>query len=238
MKRKIIRIDESKCDGCGQCASACAEGAIKIVAGKAKLVSDTYCDGLGACIGECPQGALTIEEREAEVFDEAAVKKHLAAKRSAAAHGGCPSARMMDFGAGATGSSGPGPSTPSALSQWPIQLHLVSPSAPYFQGSQVVLAADCVAYALGNFHGTWLKGKRLAIACPKLDESQDVYVEKIRALIDESRIDTLTVMIMQVPCCGGLLALVKRAGESARRKVPVKCVVVGLRGDVLSESWI
>ncbi len=243
MKRKIIRIDESKCDGCGLCATACAEGAIKIMDGKARLVSETYCDGLGACLGECPRGALTVEEREAQVFDEEAamahVKKDGAVTGAHAAHpAGCPSAKMMDFGAAQPAPAGrPGP-VPSALSHWPVQLHLISPAAPYFQNADVVLAADCVAYALGGFHENYLKGRRLCIACPKLDSDQEEYVAKVRALIDEARINTLTVMIMQVPCCSGLLALAQNAARDARRKIPIKAVVVGLKGDVLSEDWV
>ena len=243
MKRKIIRIDESKCDGCGLCASACAEGAIKIIDGKARLVSETYCDGLGACLGDCPRGALTIEERDALVFDEEAVKEHMkneqpAAHPHAAHHGGCPSAKMMDFGSAKAEPSGQAQPAKSALSHWPVQLHLISPAAPYFQGADVVLAADCVAYALGGFHQNYLQGRRLSIACPKLDADQEEYVEKVRSLIDDAKINTLTVMIMQVPCCSGLLAMAKNAAQGAKRKVPVKAVVVGLKGDVLSEDWV
>ena len=249
MKRKIIRIDEDKCDGCGLCASACAEGAIRIIDGKARLVSETYCDGLGACLGECPRGALTIEEREAPGFDEEAVKEHMKKEKPAehthaAHHGGCPSARMMDFSSAPSGerktagASGDGAPSRSALTHWPVQLHLISPAAPYFQKADVVLAADCVAYALGGFHEGGLKGRKLAIACPKLDDGLEEYEEKVRALIDGAGINTLTVMIMQVPCCSGLLALAKRAAGTAKRKVPVKAVVVGLKGDILSEDWV
>lgn len=243
MKRKIIRIDESKCDGCGLCATACAEGAIRIVAGKARLVSETYCDGLGACLGECPRGALSVEEREAPGFDQEAVQKHLGKSEPAPAHGpghsGCPSAKMMDLSAPAAPAAAPSAApAASALSHWPVQLHLISPAAPYFRGADLVLSADCVAYALGGFHDRYLKGKRLAIACPKLDDGQDRYLEKLQALIDEAEINTLTVMIMQVPCCAGLLALAKRAAQAAERKVPIKSVVVGLRGEIISEAWV
>jgi len=243
MKRKIISIDESKCDGCGLCASACAEGAIKIIDGKAKLVSETYCDGLGACLGECPRGALTVEEREAQIFDEEAAMNHVKKERFAdhphAAHqGGCPSAREMDFGAAKPEPSSQSKSVKSALSHWPVQLHLISPTAPYFQNADVVLAADCVAYALGGFHENYLQGRRLSIACPKLDSDQEEYAEKVRSLIDDAKINTLTVMIMQVPCCSGLLAMAKSAAQGAKRKVPIKAVVVSLKGDVLSEDWV
>jgi len=244
MQRKVIRIDEGKCNGCGECASACAEGAIKMVDGKAKLASETYCDGLGACLGGCPTGALTIEERDAAGFDAEAVKEHIVKREEAAAqahsveHMGCPSAKMLDFGVARPEGEAPAPSLLSALSHWPIQLHLISPAAPYFKGADLVLAADCVAYALNGFHERYLKGKRLSIACPKLDDGQEVYLDKLRALIDEAQINTLTVLIMQVPCCSGLLALAQRATQAAKRKVPIKSMVVGLRGEILSEAWV
>ncbi|MFA6004762.1 MAG: 4Fe-4S binding protein [Elusimicrobiota bacterium] len=245
MKRNIVIIDESKCDGCGLCAQACAEGAIRIVAGKAKLVSETYCDGLGACLGECPRGAMTVEAREAAAFDPAAVQEHLEKARGGAApasvHGGhgqaCPSARMMDFKAAAAPSD-PMAAGPSALTHWPIQLQLIAPAAPYFKNADLLLSADCAAYALGGFHAGYLQGRRLAIACPKLDSEQDVYLEKLKSLIEDARINTLTVIIMQVPCCSGLFALAQRACAAASRKVPLKRVVVGLRGEILSEEWV
>ncbi|MBI5499674.1 MAG: 4Fe-4S ferredoxin [Deltaproteobacteria bacterium] len=150
---------------------------------------------------------------------------------------GCPGAQTMDFREGADEGDTDAASVPSRLRQWPVQLHLVSPAAPYFKGADVLLTADCVAYAMGNFHGQYLKGKSLAIACPKLDEGQDVYAEKITAWIDEAKVNTLTVLIMQVPCCRGLLALAQEAAARAKRKVPIKYVVVGLQGEVLEESW-
>lgn len=290
MKRSIITVDETKCTGCGQCITGCPEGALQIIDGKARLVSDLMCDGLGACLGTCPEGAITIEEREAEPYDERAVmagivrqgpntiRAHLAHLRdhgqteylnealaylrergiavpgappagpaprggAAAPGGGCPGSRSMAFersGAGHAGvepAAGGGPQ-PSELTHWPVQMHLINPAAPHFRGSDLVLAADCVAYALGDFHSGYLKGKTLAIACPKLDEGQEIYLDKLKALIDDAKINTLTVMVMQVPCCRGLLALAREAAAQASRKVPVKCIVVSPRGEILSEEWV
>lgn len=150
----------------------------------------------------------------------------------------CPGSRMQHFAAAESAASDATGTRPSQLRQWPVQLHLVSPLAPYFQGADVVLAADCVAYAVGDFHQDYLQGKSLAIACPKLDANQDIYVTKIQALIEEAKINTLTVMIMEVPCCFGLLNLARKAAESAVRKVPIKCITISVRGDVLSEEWV
>ena len=216
MKRKIIKINEEKCTGCGLCVPECHEEAIKIIDGKARLVNDVYCDGLGACLGECPEGALSIEEHEAEPFDERLVQKTIARGKeeedlsrnskstSQNFHvinhtGSCPGSvhtvleRKNNAGSGAQSSS--------ELTHWPIQMHLINPAADFFRGKDVVLAADCVAFAFGDFHTKFLKGKSLTIACPKLDEGQDEYVEKIRRMADEAKINTLTVIIMQVPCC-------------------------------------
>lgn len=153
---------------------------------------------------------------------------------------GCPGSRVMQFGAAGAAAAGSTASAdaPSELRQWPVQLHLVPPTAPYFKGADVLLSADCVAYAAGSFHAQHLKGKALAIACPKLDDGQEVYEEKVRALIDDAEINTLTVMIMQVPCCGGLLAMATRAAAKASRKVPIKSVVLSIQGDVLREEWV
>ena len=258
MKRKIIKIDEEKCTGCGLCVPNCQEGAIKIIDGKAKLMNDVFCDGLGACLGECPEGALSIEERESEAFDEKKVMEAISRRKkeeakisggesapqrlgviNSVAHG-CPGSahavfeRKAQTTLGATQASG----QPSELTHWPIQLHLVNPAADFFRGRDVVLAADCVAYALGDFHDRFLKGKSLAIACPKLDEGQDVYMEKIRRMADEAKINTLTVIMMQVPCCRGLLQIVQAALQTAKRKVPVKAVIIGTQGEVMSEEWI
>jgi len=236
-KRKIIKIDEEKCNGCGLCIPNCHEGALKIIDGKARLISDMFCDGLGACLGHCPQGAITIEEREAVDFDEKKVMEHVA-KHSHEGMSGCPGARVMDFTGSKKDSKDESGNRQSQLRQWPIQLHLVPPTAPYFQKADVLLSADCVAYALADFHKNYLKGKSLAIACPKLDEGLDVYEEKIRSLIDDAKVNTLTVMTMQVPCCSGLVALAKKALSSAKRKIPIKSIVVSLQGSILSEEWV
>lgn len=253
MKRKIIKIDEEKCTGCGLCVTGCAEGAIKIIDGKAKLVSDVFCDGLGACIGECPEGALTIEEREANPFDEKLVHEAMSRSKKEASSprqmlnvmppaggGGCPGSAhaVFDRKAHPVAPKTQADAQPSELTHWPIQLHLVNPAAEFFRGKDVVLAADCVAFALGDFHDRFLKGKSLAIGCPKLDEGQDEYVEKIRRLADEAKINTLSVVMMQVPCCRGLMQIAQAGLQKAKRKVPLKAVVIGIQGDVLSEEWL
>jgi len=276
-KRQIIKIDEKKCNGCGLCIPNCPEGALQIIDGKARLISDLFCDGLGACIGHCPQGAIIFEEREAQKYDELKVmaniikqgpnviKAHLEhlkdhnqdkylneaidylkekgivnplkGERQAQMHSGCPGSKVMDFRNKETKGDESGVRA-SELRQWPLQLHLVSPMAPYYQKADVLLSADCVAYTVGDFHKDYLKSKALAIACPKLDEGQEVYVEKIQSFIDDAKINTLTVMTMQVPCCAGLVAIAKEGAAAAKRKIPVKSIVVSLQGDILSEEWI
>jgi len=248
MKRPVVIIDEDLCNGCGECIPNCAEGALQIVNGKAKLVAEVLCDGLGACLGHCPVDAIRVEEREAAPFDEKAVEAHLAAQSPTQDHGyghghghgpggGCPGARALSFEA-------PAPAAPSAdeqpsrLTHWPVQLHLISPTAPYFHGRDVVLAADCVAFTLGSFHEQWLKGRSLAIACPKLDDGLDIYLDKLVALIDEARINTLVVMTMEVPCCGGLLRLAREAATRATRTVPLRHVQVSVRGEILHDNWL
>jgi len=229
--RKVVRIDEDRCNGCGVCVPSCAEGAIRIVDGKARLVADNLCDGLGACLGDCPEGAITIEEREADDFDVAAVDSHLHALG-----GGCPGSRVITFEEPPAASAAS--TQPAALRQWPGQRHLLSPVAPYLRGADVLLAADCTAFAMGDFHARHLAGKALAIACPKLDGGTDIYVQKLTAMIDQSLVNTLTVMVMEVPCCAGLVSMAREAAGRASRRVPVKKVLVGLKGDILSEEWI
>jgi len=257
MIRKMVKIDEEKCNGCGLCVPSCAEGAIQIIDGKARLVADNLCDGLGACLGDCPQDAITIEEREADEFDEAAVEEHLktigrqpephqhaptahagggcpsAAVKSfaaPAAGGGCPSARLMNFSAETKGESAAVGSRPSRLAQWPIQLHLVPPTAPFFQNADVVLAADCAPFAYADFQEDLLKGKALAIACPKLDDTAP-YVDKLTAMITQSHIKSLTVVHMEVPCCNGLIFMAKQAIAQSGRDIPLETVCIGIRGD-------
>jgi NAD-dependent dihydropyrimidine dehydrogenase PreA subunit len=254
--RNIIQIDEELCDGCGECVPSCAEGALQVIDGKARLMSDVLCDGLGACLGECPTGALTVIQREATEFDEAAVTAHVMAasnpRASAAAHvrpshasqaphSGCPSAAVRMFPLiDTTPRAAPQPLGPSAsgskLRQWPVQLHLVPPTAPFFQGRHVLLAADCVPVAVGDFHASFLDGRGLAIACPKLDQHLDMYVQKLTAMIDQAGILSLTVAIMEVPCCGGLVRLAEQALAAATRKVPLRLVTIGIRGDILVDQ--
>ena len=257
MKRKIIKINEEKCTGCGLCVPGCHEEAIKIIDGKARLVKDFFCDGLGACLGECPEGALSIEEREAEPFDEILVKETIERRkkeeslsqsgqsvqqniRIMSPAGTCPGSAHSTFEVKAQAASGdPQPGAKSAeLTHWPVQMHLINPAADFFQGKDVVLAADCTAFAFGDFHAKFLKEKSLTIACPKLDEGQEEYIEKIRRMADEARINTLTVIIMQVPCCRGLIQIAQAGINKATRKVPLKIVVIGIKGNVLSEEWI
>jgi Pyruvate/2-oxoacid:ferredoxin oxidoreductase delta subunit len=251
--RDVVEIDDELCDGCGDCVSSCAEGAIVIIEGKARLISDTYCDGLGACLGHCPQGAITVTRRDAEAFDEAAVARHLAQRQATepgpprpalhvvaqpAAGGGCPGSRAQIFEPTAGTAAASGEGSPSQLRHWPVQLHLVPPTAPFFRGADLLLAADCVAFAAGDFHQRFLAGRSLAIACPKLDSRQEVYVDKLVAMIDEAGIRSLQVVVMEVPCCRGLVTLAEEAARRARRQVPVECVVVTTGGRVLSEHRV
>ncbi len=256
MIRKMVKIDEEKCNGCGLCVPSCAEGAIQIIDGKAKLIADNLCDGLGACLGDCPVDAITIEEREADEFDETAVEEHLkeigrdpqphdhgpaahtgggcpsAAVKSfaAPAAGGCPSARLMNFSEEKKEETAEVGSRPSRLAQWPVQLHLVPPTAPFFQNADVLLAADCAPFAYADFQEDLLKGKALAIACPKLDDTAP-YVDKLVAMITQSNIKSLTVVHMEVPCCNGLVFMARQAIEQSGRDIPFETVCIGIRGD-------
>jgi NAD-dependent dihydropyrimidine dehydrogenase PreA subunit len=328
MKREIIKIDEEKCNGCALCIPNCHEGALQIIDGKARLISDLMCDGLGACIGHCPEGAMEIEVREAQPYDEVLVMEDMVSKgknvviahmkhlkdhgefvflkqaagylidneskimfpvrevmqevhsyssessaRNEHAHphsndhahphqvhaapagpepmagagpvppfgggGGCPGSRSMSFAApGQDNETAPQAGIRSQLTQWPVQMHLINPQAGHFRESDLLLAADCVPFALGDFHNSYLKGKTLGIACPKLDVNKEIYVEKLVHLIRDARINTLTVMKMVVPCCSGIEQMALQAVQSAGRKVPVKSITVGLQGEILEEEWL
>jgi Pyruvate/2-oxoacid:ferredoxin oxidoreductase delta subunit len=274
MKRKIIEIDEEKCNGCGQCIPNCPEGAIQIIDGKARLISDLFCDGLGACIGSCPVDAIKIVEREAEPYDEKKTMENIIKKgtntikahlKHLYEHGEkeylnqalevlkeknikidlseifevpcCPGMKIVDRRNEEIEESEK-TEIKSQLRQWPIQLHLVNPRAPYFKKADLVVAADCTAYAYGNFHFDFLKGKSLIIACPKLDQGIDRYVEKIREIIDEGEINTITVVIMEVPCCMGLVKIVEEGAKKAKRKIPIKRVIISIKGEIIEEEWL
>lgn len=244
--RKIIQIDEERCTGCGNCVIACAEGAIKIIDGKARVIADKYCDGLGACIGDCPEDALKIIEREADDFDEKAVEELLkyrtAAKEEAKPPAcGCPSAAVKIFHmAGAADACGcadkPFVQTTggkSALGHWPVQIKLVPPGAPFLKNADLVIAADCVPVAYPSFHTDFLKGKAVMIGCPKFDNAEE-YVEKLSKVFQVSGIKSITSVVMEVPCCSALPIIVKKALAKAGVEIPFKEVVVGTRGEILS----
>ncbi len=237
LKRDIIKIDEEKCNGCGQCIPNCHEGALKIIDGKAKLVSDVLCDGLGACLGHCPEGAITVEQRDAEPFDEKVVMQTQSPKYIHS-ESGCPGSAERVIAAPVSMHRAPADESPSELRQWPVQMHLINPGASYFRNADMLLAADCVAFSVGDFHSRYLKNHSLAIACPKLDSNTEIYVDKLIALIDIARVNTITVMIMEVPCCSGLMQLVRAATTRASRKVPVKQIMISASGAVLKAEWV
>ena len=241
-KRNIVVIDEDKCNSCGLCVSACAEGAIQLVDGKAKLVSDTYCDGLGACLGECPQDAITIEQREAVDFDEKAAKEHVASMQETKhAPGqiekacGCPGANAKTIDRSIQNRQRPaGLSVPSALTNWPIQINLVPVNAPYLKGADLLISADCAPFAFADFHTKLLPGKILLIGCPKLDDA-NVYVEKLGQIFANSGVKSVTIVRMEVPCCGGLTQIIKQALAISGAKIPVTEVTVGISGEIVGE---
>ncbi|MEZ4599472.1 MAG: 4Fe-4S binding protein [Syntrophotaleaceae bacterium] len=236
MLRNIVKIDEEKCNGCGLCVPACAEGAIQIVDGKARLVADNLCDGLGACLGDCPKGAITIEQRDADEFDETEVKKvqekssAKVAAKSHHGHGGCPSSRLMKLESGAAKPSEEGASRQSRLGTWPVQLSLVPPSAPFLENSDLLLAADCAPFAYADFHRDFLNDKTLVIGCPKLDDGQ-AYLEKLTRMLQENTIRSLTVIRMEVPCCSGLVAIAQQALAASGKQIPLETVTIGIKGE-------
>ncbi len=279
MLRKIIRIDEDKCSGCGNCIPECHEGALQIIDGKARLISDLFCDGLGACLGHCPTEALIIEEREAEKYDERKVMEYIvrggtnvinAHLDHLRQHGelellrqaleylrengsdytpvnnelynenvqcGCAGSRKISIGAEENSAYEEGKRI-SHLRQWPIQLHLVSPLAQYYRNSDLLLAADCCGFACPDFHKDFLQGKSLAIACPKLDTNKQSYIEKIITMIIESRIRSITVLIMQVPCCGGLVQLAQQSLLISGVSIPVNVIVINHNGEILQSARV
>ncbi|SMC27790.1 4Fe-4S binding domain-containing protein [Desulfacinum hydrothermale DSM 13146] len=245
--RKIIQIDEERCDGCGQCVLACAEGAIEIIDGKAKLVSEVYCDGLGACIGECPQDALHIIEREAEEFDPEAVEAFLESRKqdsgtspvvSFPQASGCPSTQVHVFSRpDAPAAQAPQGKAASALSHWPVQIRLVPPNAPFLNNAHLLVAGDCVPVAYPSFHQEFLQGRTAMIGCPKFDNPKE-YVDKFAEIFERNRLQSVTVVSMEVPCCSALLNIVVKAMEKAQARIPLEEVVVSTRGDILERRTV
>ncbi len=256
--RQVIKIDEERCNGCGLCVPSCAEGALRIIDGKAKVVAEKSCDGLGACLGECPQGAISFETREAEIFDEQATLEHLTDigrphephikhmaehgmgdHQARHGHGGgfvCPSARTIDRtreeqdeSHRAKGDLG------SELRQWPVKLYLVNPSAPYFRGSHLLISADCVPFAYGSLHPDFLKGKTLVTGCPKFDDT-DLYLHKLTDILRENNIRQITVLQMEVPCCSAMQRLAEQAVAASEKEVPVEVVTISLSGEIKGQT--
>ena len=271
MKRQIIQIDEEKCNGCGVCIPDCPEGALQIIDGKARLVSDLFCDGLGACIGTCPEGAISTIEREADAYDEIIVmREHIVPKgmNTIKAHlkhlkdhneveyykqaievlkeegidvpedkaatsvpHACPGtlAKSIEKEKGSCEAG----DAPSELTQWPIELHLLSPDAHYFKGADLLVAADCTAFSYGNFHRDFLKGKKLIMFCPKLDNSSDAYIEKMTAILERNDINSITIARMEVPCCGGTEMIINEAIARSGVDVPVTVKVISIAGEIM-----
>jgi Fe-S-cluster-containing hydrogenase component 2 len=242
VKRKIIQIDEERCNGCGECVTSCAEGAIQLVNGKARLISDQYCDGLGACLGECPQDALKIVEREASEFDEEAVEQHLNSsgrkpEAPAPVHAGCPSAAVRHFDRGRDGAepAANARTAASALTNWPVQIRLVPPTAPFLKNADLLVAADCVAVAYPSFHRDFLQGRVVLLGCPKFDDI-DSYIQKFTQIFKTADINSVTVVVMEVPCCQGLPAIVKEGMDAAGKQIPIEKVVVSAEGEILKRT--
>jgi NAD-dependent dihydropyrimidine dehydrogenase PreA subunit len=244
--RKIIKIDEDLCNGCSNCVPACAEGALEIIDGKARVIADIYCDGLGACLGECPTGALTIEERQADEFDEHAVEKMLSAKHTAPATskvlpmaaGGCPSARMVQsFGAAPAAAPAAGEPAESALSHWPVQIMLVPPTAPFLKGADLLVLADCVPVAFPTLHRDFLQGKRVMLGCPKFDNAE-AYIDKFAQICQQSGIRSITSVVMEVPCCSALPVIVQKGMQRSGVQIPMEEVVISVRGKILQRRQV
>jgi len=227
--RKIIKIDEEKCDGCGLCAKACAEGAIQIINGKAKLVSETYCDGLGACLGKCPQDAITMEDREAAEFDPKAVEAHLSQNQpKEKLPCGCSGTLAQKFTREPAVKS-EGVDVPSQLGNWPVQLKLVPVTAPYLNGAKLVISSDCAPFSFADFHRRFLADRVLLVGCPKLDDVE-FYTQKLTAMFRQNDIQSIEVVYMEVPCCFGLIQLVSTALNESGKKIPFKAIKIGIRG--------
>lgn len=243
--RKIIEINEDLCNGCGNCIISCAEGALQIVEGKAKLVAEKYCDGLGACLGECPTGALKVIEKEAEDFDETAVEHHLAQVKNEQEQVsdrlpcGCPSTNLQMFGSKSACQKANTPVShqpmESELTHWPVQIRLVPSTAPFLQGADLLVAADCTPFAYADFHKDFIQGKVVLVGCPKFDDAQ-LYVDKFTEVFEKANIRSVTTVVMEVPCCQGLPVIVKKAMENAGKSIPMEYVILGLRGDVLKRE--
>ena len=243
VRRKIIEIDEERCDGCGLCILGCAEGALKVIDGKAKVVADKFCDGLGACLGECPNDALTIVEKETDEFDEIAVEEHLSQMEKQTVHqtpapsSGCPSATLQSFAPTACQNANQPIAHEgglSALSHWPVQIRLVPPQAPFLKNAHLLVAADCTPLAYADFHERLLKGKVVLMGCPKFDDVQD-YIDRFAAIFTASDIASITAAIMEVPCCSGLPYLIKKGMEKAGKTIPMETVVISTRGQILEQ---
>lgn len=230
MIRKIIKIDEEKCNGCGACAAACHEGAIEMINGKAKLTREDYCDGLGDCLPACPVDAITFEEREAPAYNEAAVLESKAKKTSAPLPCGCPGTQSRSINREPCSVPVTTIAT-SQLSQWPVQIKLVPVNAPYFDGANLLVAADCTAYAYGNFHNEFIRNHVTLIGCPKLDEGD--YADKLTSIIANNNIKSVTVVRMEVPCCGGIENAVKRALQASGKFIPWRVVTISTDGRIL-----
>ena len=248
IKRKIIRIDEEKCNGCGQCVPSCAEGAIRIMDGKARLVAEIYCDGLGACLGECPENALSVIEAEVDAFDAAAAERHVASQKQQASvmlpgapvmPCGCPSSLMQTFATPTACQQTNEPKSQagsaSALRHWPVQIRLIPPTAPFLKNADLLVAADCTPVASARFHQDFLQGKVVLMGCPKFDDVQ-AYADRFRDIFRNNDIKSVTVLVMEVPCCQGLPVIIRKAMALAGKDIPLQVTVITTCGDTRSPS--